>query len=139
MPARKPRKARPNERYSGYDSKFEYDLHQELLANWEFHPKGIPYTVEKVYNPDFKKVIDGYTYYIEAKGRFWDADEYSKYKWARDSMSDREEIVFLFYNENAPMPRSKKRKDGTKMSHGEWAEKNGFQYFNRDTLPEEFK
>jgi len=43
--------------------------------------------------------------------------------------------VFLFSNPSAPMPSAKLRKDGTKRSHAEWAEKNGFRWFSEDSLP----
>ena len=77
---RKPRKKRPIEKGlpKGYDSKWEYDLHQEIL-------------------------------------------------------------VFLFSNPSAPMPAAKKRKDGTKRSHAEWAEKNKFRWYSVDSLPNKWK
>ena len=37
------------------------------------------------------------------------------------------------------MPQAKRRKDGTKRSHGEWASDNGFRWFTVDTLPEEWR
>ena len=37
------------------------------------------------------------------------------------------------------MPQAKKRKDGTKRSHAEWAETNGFRWFTEQTLPKEWK
>ena len=49
------------------------------------------------------------------------------------------ELVFLFANPNAPMPQAKRRKDGTKRSHGEWASKNNFKWYTSDTLPEEWR
>ena len=33
------------------------------------------------------------------------------------------------------MPQAKKRKDGTKRSHAEWAETNGFRWFTEQTFP----
>ena len=48
------------------------------------------------------------------------------------------ELVFLFSNPNSPMPQAKKRKDGTKRTHAEWAETNGFRWFSEKTLPEEW-
>ena len=36
------------------------------------------------------------------------------------------------------MPQAKRRKDGTKRSHGEWAEANGFRWFSRFSLPKEW-
>lgn len=48
------------------------------------------------------------------------------------------ELVFLFSNPYSPMPQAKKRKDGTKRTHAEWAETNGFRWFAEKTLPEEW-
>jgi len=44
----------------------------------------------------------------------------------------------LFYKPLAPMPQAKRRRDGTKRSHSEWAETNGFRWFDEKTLPEEW-
>ena len=48
------------------------------------------------------------------------------------------ELVFIFANPQAPMPRAKKRKDGPKRSHAEWAEANGFRWFSEYNLPDEW-
>ena len=37
------------------------------------------------------------------------------------------------------MPQAKKRKDGTKRSHKEWAEANDFRWFSEETIPNEWK
>jgi hypothetical protein len=34
------------------------------------------------------------------------------------------------------MPGAKRRKDGTKRSHAEWAYKNGFRWFSEDSIPD---
>ena len=51
MPRRKPRKARPKEKGvpKGYDSKWEYTLHQDLLKDWEHHANHIEYIIKKKY------------------------------------------------------------------------------------------
>ena len=49
------------------------------------------------------------------------------------------EVVFLFANASSPMPQAKRRKDGTKRTHGEWASDNGFRWFTVDTLPDEWR
>jgi hypothetical protein len=36
------------------------------------------------------------------------------------------------------MPGAKKRKDGTKRTHAEWAETNKFRWFSEVNLPEEW-
>ena len=137
MPRRFPRKIRPREKNvpKGYDSKWEYTLHQTLLKSWNHHTDKVPYIVEHKYEPDFikDKIL------IEAKGRFWDHAEYSKYIWIRKSLPDTMELIFLFQKPYAPMPGAKKRKDGTKRTHAEWAEANNFKWYSEETLPKEFK
>jgi hypothetical protein len=137
MPRRFPRKIRPREKNvpKGYDSKWEYTLHQTLLKSWNHHTDKVPYVVEHKYEPDFVKD----RILIEAKGRFWDHAEYSKYIWIRKSLPDTMELIFLFQKPYAPMPGAKKRKDGTKRTHAEWAEANEFKWYSEETLPEEFK
>jgi len=138
---RKPRKIRPVEKDipSGYDSKWEYNLHQTILKEWEHHGDKVNYIVEHNYEPDFIKVINGIEYLLEAKGRFWDYNEYNKYVWIRKSLKDNQELIFLFSNPYAPMPQAKRRKDGTKRTHAEWAEKNNFKWYMEDTLPDDWK
>jgi len=137
MPRRFPRKVRPREKNvpKGYDSKWEYTLHQTVLKSWNHHTDKISYVVEHKYEPDFvkDKIL------IEAKGRFWDHAEYSKYIWIRKSLPDTMELIFLFQKPYAPMPGAKKRKDGTKRTHAEWAEANEFTWYSEETLPEEFR
>ena len=70
---------------------------------------------------------------------FWDFQEYSKYKWIKKALPKSTELGFLFYNPDAPMPQAKKRRDGTKRSHVEWAEANEFRWFIEQTLPKEWK
>lgn len=137
MARRFPRKVRPREKNvpKGYDSKWEYTLHQTLLKSWNHHTDKVPYVVEHKYEPDFVKD----RILIEAKGRFWDHAEYSKYIWIRKSLPDTMELIFLFQKPYAPMPGAKKRKDGTKRTHAEWAEANNFKWYSEETLPKEFK
>lgn len=119
-------------KYRGADSKWEGELASGVLRKCEFHPTAIPYIVEHKYTPDFKiKDI-----YIEAKGRFMDRTEASKYLWVRKKLPKNTELVFLFMKPNCAMPHAKKRKDGTKMTHAEWAEKNEFRWFTEETIKE---
>lgn len=138
---RKPRKVRPVEKDlpKGYDSKWEYDLHQEELQHWEHHKGIIEYSIPHKYHPDFIRIINNKVIYLEAKGRFWDYQEYNKYKWIKENLPDECELVFLFSSPYSPMPQAKVRKNGTKRTHAEWAEKNGFRWFDKDNLPEKWK
>ena len=139
---RKPRKARPKQKNvpKGYDSRWEYDIHKSILKKWEHHKSEvIQYTVTHTYEPDFVKTIGRKVILLEAKRRFWDYAEYSKYVWIRKSLPKHVELVFLFQKPYSPMPQAKKRKDGTKRTHAEWAEKNNFKWYSEETLPKEWK
>ena len=137
---RKKRVVRPVEKdlTPGYDSQWEYKLHSGPLSNWEIHTTKVDYTVDHTYHADFVKVIKGKTILLEAKGRFWDAPEYSKYVWISKCLPKNHELVFLFSDPSAPMPQAKRRKDGTKRSHGEWATSKGFRWYSEQTLPDDW-
>ncbi len=137
---RKARVKRPVEKdlVKGYDSNWEYQLHSGILDGWEHHVDKVEYTVKHKYEPDFVRVINGKKILLEAKGRFWDSAEYSKYVWIAKALPDDIELVFLFANPNAPMPQAKVRKDGTKRSHAEWAEANSFRWFSEDSIPDDW-
>jgi len=116
----------------GYDSWLEFDLHKDKLKGCKHHPEMIGYWIEKKYEPDF--VIGDI--YIEVKGRFRDRTEATKYIWVLPRLIEQgKELVFVFDNPNLPMPHARKRSDGTKQTHGEWAEKNGFKYYSWKTIP----
>jgi len=137
---RKARVKRPVEKdlVKGYDSNWEYELHSGILDEWEHHVDKVEYVVSHKYEPDFVRTIDGKKILLEAKGRFWDSAEYSKYVWIAKVLPDDVELVFLFANPNAPMPQAKVRKDGTRRSHGEWASSNNFRWFSEDTIPDDW-
>jgi hypothetical protein len=137
---RKKRVARPIEkdRPDGYDSLWEHTLHNGLLDGWDHHTQKFPYVVEHMYHADFLKKVGKKTILLEAKGRFWDHAEYSKYIWIKKALPKEYELVFLFANASAPMPQAKRRQDGTRRSHAEWAEANGFRWFTEASLPREW-
>ena len=139
--ARKPRKPRPKKINvpKGYDSLWEYGVHQDLLGDWKHHWETIEYVVKHNYEADFVREFDGKIVLLEAKGRFWDYAEYSKYIHVRNALPEYMELVFLFQKPFSPMPGAKVRKDKTKRTHAEWAEKNNFRWFSEETLPEEWK
>jgi hypothetical protein len=141
MPKRIPRKVRPRDTKApkGYDSVWEYNLHQDFLKDWKHHWDTIKYVIPKTYEADFVKKFGDSVILIEAKGRFWDYAEYSKYIHIRDALPDNYELVFVFQKPYSPMPGAKVRQDKTKRTHAEWAETNGFRWFSEETLPEEWK
>ena len=113
----------------GYDSGLEYELHQGLLRTWEHHTEKIPYVSRHTYEPDFVDHSLNKTMYIEVKGRFRDNAEAQKYNFVREALPPSHELIFIFEDSKKPMPFAKKRKDGTKYTHGDWAEKNNFRYY----------
>lgn len=135
---RKPRVKRPVEKdlVKGYDSNWEYELHRGILNGWSFHTEKVEYTITHNYEPDFVRQIGDKTILLEAKGRFWDSAEYSKYVWIKKVLPDYMELVFLFANPSAPMPQAQRRKDGTRRTHAEWATSKGFRWFSEDTIPD---
>ena len=115
-----------------FDSNFEKVLHEGVLSACDYHTTSVPYTIQRMYEPDF---IKG-KFLIECKGRFRDRNESNKYIWIRDALPKSKELVFVFMNPNTPMPGAKRRKKcGTKQSVGEWATKNKFRWFTPRTVP----
>jgi hypothetical protein len=88
MPKRVPRKPRPKKIGvpTGYDSTWEYDIHQTILKDWKHRWNKIEYVIHHKYEPDFVKEIDSKIILLEAKGRFWDHAEYSKYYGLRTAL-----------------------------------------------------
>lgn len=124
-----------------YDSLLEKKLHETSLSGCRFHLKEdkLEYSVIHTYEPDFVCEKGGKTYLIEVKGRFRDSSEASKYVWIRKVLPEDTELVFVWEKARTPFPFAKKRKDGTKQTHAEWANKNGFRnwdqsQFNLDLL-----
>ena len=116
-----------------YDSLLEMQLHEGALSTFNFHVNTIGYTIDHTYHPDFScKRQSGGTLFIESKGCFLESSEARKYLYIRDVLEDKDELVFIFSNPKAALPWSKKRKDGTKRTHAEWAEKNNFKYFDKN-------
>ena len=120
-----------------YDSKWEEKLVNGIFSELDYHPKVIEYIKPETkhkYYPDWKICKGVRTIYIEAKGRFRDRQEYTKYVHIRDSLAINQELVFLFMSPDCPMPGAKRRKDGTINTHAGWAEKNGFRWFDEKTV-----
>jgi hypothetical protein len=83
------------------DSKWEGKLRDTVLKDTVYHPNKLSYSVDHKYEPDFMiynktMYADCIVTYIEAKGRFRDSVEASKYKWIRESMPKGSELLFQF-------------------------------------------
>ena len=109
------------------DSKWEEKLRVGCL---------IPYVIERKYHPDFKMKIGDKTILIEAKGFFAETNEATKYKHVRDHLPEDYELVFLFMRSTTPMPRAKVKKDGTKTTMADWADRNDFRWYTEDNIHE---
>lgn len=121
----------------GVDSKWELKLKQGIFSELEYHPKKINYVKPETthtYEPDWVLQESGKVIYIEAKGRFRDRAEWTKYLHIRTALTDNEELVFLFMRPKTPMPGAQTRKNGTKRSHAEWAEAEGFRWYDEGSV-----
>lgn len=123
-----------------YRSKFEEQLAAGPLKDLPYESETILYEVYKQchYTPDWTYLDrDGNAIYIEAKGRFQTRNgEPYKYLHIRDGLHKFEQLVFLFQQPHKPMPNAKERKDGTKITHAEWAERNGFDWYDSESIKE---
>ena len=131
--------AKQYNRYNAYqfDSKWEKALVEGIFSGYEYHPQRISYTkpaTKHTYQPDWKIVRGNHVVFVEAKGRFRERAEYTKYLYVREALKKNEELVFLFMKPNTPMPFAQKRKDGTKRSHAEWADAEGFRWFDEKSI-----
>lgn len=127
---------RPKGLPKGYDSWPEYRLHQGLLKDELFHPPKVAYTIDHRYEPDFLIEHQEGIYLLEFKGYFRDSKEAAKYVWIRKALPDSTELLFVFDNPNKPIHFRSKRSDGTKQTHGEWAAKQGFRFFDESEFTE---
>lgn len=125
-----------------YDSETEKIVH-ETMPWMQFKPEPVPYVIEHKYKPDFKVSTlqpCGSTKHllVEVKGYFQEASEAAKYVWVREALPPDTELVFIFERPNTACHWLSKRKDGTKQSMAEWAERNGFRWFTLETFKESF-
>ena len=101
-------------------------------VSYQYEPHNLPYTVERKYIPD---LLVGDTY-IELKG-FFRQDAQRKMKAVKAQHPDLD-IRFLFQNAASPVHGAKKRKDGSKMTCAEWADRYGFIWAEGEEIPEEW-
>lgn len=113
-----------------YRSKLEEKV-ANVIPDWDYEGRNLEYTSYHKYVPDFHKS----NYVIEVKGRFRTYSEASKYIAVRDS-NPTIRFIFLFSDPAKAMPGARKRKDGTRLSMGEWALKNDFEYTTIEELGE---
>ena len=108
---------------SGLESAFSTAVAHK---NFLYEPYRLPYVIHKKYIPDFIDERTGAM--IECKG-FFRVGDTQKYKAIRDSLFS-QELVFVLTNAD------KKVRKGSKITMGEWCEKEGFKWFTLETLKE---
>ena len=101
-------------------------------VSFQYEPHNLPYTVERQYYPD---LLVG-DIYIELKG-FFRQDAQRKMKAVKAQHPDLD-IRFLFQRASSPVHGAKKRKDGSKMTCAEWADRYGFVWAEGEQVPEEW-
>ena len=98
---------------------------------YKYEPEKLAYFVERHYIPDL--VINSMV--VELKGYFRQ-DSQRKMKAIKAQYPDLD-IRFVFQKASATIQGAKKRKDGTKMTCAEWADRQGFVWAE-GTIPEEW-
>lgn len=129
-----------------YRSKFE-ERAAQVLKGCPYEPRTIEYEKKETakYTPDFERTVASsvsgvkfnYTILYECKGRFRDRAEANKYIHIRNSLREMDayyQLVFIFQNPKVAMPGVRKRKDGTKQTVSEWADRHGFRWCTLDAV-----
>ena len=115
----KPRfKKRDKENY--FRSGLEKAVAAKLPKEFEYEPGPVPYIMKRKYIPDFVYQ----NFYIECKG-FFRAGDTMKYKSVRDCIDG--ELIFILSDPN------KKVRKGSKMTMGQWCDKEGMAHFTSNT------
>lgn len=121
----------PKQLKGTFEERVIADLNKRGVA-FEYEPHTVPYMVERNYIPDL--FMGGV--YVECKGYFrQDAQRKMKAVKAQHPELD---IRFLFQRANSPVQGAKPRKDGSKMTCAEWADRQGFLWAEGETIPEEW-
>jgi len=121
-----------------YKNEFELGIHHTIpMFDYEDKARKVPYTTEAIYNPDFTLTTAPWLL-VEAKGRFQGGSkEAAKYVWVKRCHPELE-IVFIFERpSNRAYQGCRRRSDGTYLTMGEWASKNGFAFFSSKNIPQE--
>jgi len=110
---------------SGFERSFQANLISRGIK-FRYESKQFPYTLYRNYNPDFE-IVD-HDFYIETKGLL-DRDSKAKMVAVKKQHPDLDvRFVFMYPHKKIP---------GTKQTHAQWAEKNGFKWAD-SVAPEEW-
>ncbi len=113
---------------------FEEQVISDLVARdipHEYEPEKLSYYVERNYIPDLRVG----TMIVELKGYFRQ-DSQRKMK-AVKAQHPELDIRFVFQKASSTIQGAKKRKDGSKMTCQQWADRNGFIWAEQ-TIPKEW-
>ena len=94
------------------------------LDGWGYESEKMPYTIHRVYNPDF---IKG-NIYIEVKGFFRSGDT-QKYKAIHTQMLKEGKVLVFVWSK----PHAKIRR-GAKLTNAGWCDKHDIKWFGQDDL-----
>lgn len=114
---------------------FEQKVMSNLTAKgveFTFEPHSLTYSVTRDYIPD---LLIG-EMYVEIKGYF--RQDAQRKMRAVKKQHPNKDIRFLFQKAEATIQGAKRRKDGTKMTCREWAERYGFQYAEGEEIPDKW-
>ncbi|QTP59555.1 hypothetical protein HNO53_13010 [Billgrantia antri] len=105
-------------------------------ANYEDKSSHVQYTLIATYKPDFVSPLNP-DILFESKGIFRDAAEAKKYKLVSEQTG--KIIIFIFQARDIEILWQKKRVDGTRQTHEQWCQKNGFLYTYADEFDDFIK
>ena len=122
-----------------YRNRFEERTGESLTKRgirFDYESEKLDYTVEAKYIPDFILItMGGRKIYVETKGNGRSFDSPARRKLiAVHKQHPEKDIRIVFYSNGKCGP---KRKDGTFMRQGDWADKHGFIWAIKE-IPEEW-
>jgi hypothetical protein len=112
---------------SGFEARVLLDLRNRGVSYcYESDKEVLDYVIEHKYHPDIV-LLNGIL--IEVKGFFLTEDR--RKMIAVRKQNPEKDIRLLFQNSSSPVEGAVKRKDGSKLTNKEWAEKHGFQWASK--------
>lgn len=110
---------------SGFERTVAANLSSRGLI-WKYEPTQIPYIIKSDYNPDF--YFPEFGFYVETKGKLVYEDR--RKHLAVKKQHPELDLRFCFMEAHKKMP-------GTKSTHAQWAERNGYLWCDKE-IPEEW-
>jgi phytoene dehydrogenase-like protein len=117
-----------------FEARVISDLDERGVA-YQYEPEKLAYYVLRHYIPDLAVHTSVGTMIVELKGYFRQ-DAQRKMKAVKEQHPELD-VRFVFQKAEATVQGAKKRKDGSKMTCAEWADRNGFTWAE-GTVPKEW-